>query len=419
MELGEEFEKLFGEMTEELSAIEDTDDEKYEESPIIARVNAILTAGVERRASHIHCEPSEAGYRVRYRVDGVLQDVVVVPKALVNPLISRIKILSNLDVADRRRPQDGRLQILIEGTTIDMMVSVHPTVDGERIVIRPYSEQHRTNDIDDLGMSPRDLASLKSALRNRSGVLLIAGESGSGRTTTLYSALNHLKSSELSVMTAEDPVECSLKEVAQSLIKEKLGFTYSAALRSMMRQDPDVIMVQTLGDPETASLAVQMALGGRLVLGAVHSQCACSALLEMKAMEIAPAQIGSAVRFVLTQKLVRRNCENCIVESPMTAEETRLIDATLAGLSETTVLRRSTGCEQCGGSGYHGRLPVCEILPVSEAIRGALRREAELEELKAIAIDEGMEPLDRSAMRHVVGGSTSMEELLRNFPDVR
>lgn len=410
MELGDDFDDDF--------SIEDVVDEKCEESPIIATVNTILTNAIQRRPSHIHFDPTEAGYRVRYRVDGVLQDIVTVPKAMESAMISRLKILSNLDVAERRRPQDGRLSFAAKSNTVDMMVSVHPTVEGERIVIRPLSVQHRTIDIDKLGMTPRDLASLKCALGYRSGLVLIAGENGEDRTTTLYAALAHLECGELSIMTAEEAVEFSLEGVAQTLIKENLGFTYPAVLRSMMRQDPDVVMVQALGDPETASLAFQMALGGRLVLGAVNTECTCSALMFMKTIGIAPDQMGAAVRFVMAQKLVRRNCENCIVETPMSAEEMRPVEA-LAGFDRAAVLRRSTGCHQCGGSGYYGRFPVCEILSVSGAIRDALRKEAELEELRAVALEEGMEPLGRSAMRQVLEGRTSVEELLRNFPDLR
>jgi type IV pilus assembly protein PilB len=419
LDLGEDpLTELFGDTTGVELDVDIPDDEEFEESPVVKVINGILSESIRQSASHIHLEPSDAGYRIRYRVDGLLREAGAVPSALCNAAVSRVKILSNLDIAERRLPQDGRIAMSIADVHVEWMVSTHPTQGGERIAMRLLTQQSRIMDIEDLGLLPPDLQKLKSALGHKAGVLLVAGSRGSGRTTTLYATLNHLKNSQVSLLTAEDPVECTLEGVGQSQIKSEIGFTYAAALRSIMRQDPDAIMVSALSDPETTGLVMQMGQDGYLLLSAVESESACDALFKLVEQGISATQVGSAVRLVLAQKLVRKNCPACSHHVSASVDELNLCNAVSGGSKRSLTLSRGAGCDACGGSGYRGRLPVCESLFVSRSLCEMLSEGAPLETLQAAAIQGGMEPLSRNAMRHVLEGRVSLEEFMRNFPEV-
>ena len=381
----------------------DTSDE-----PIIRLVDSMLAEAVRMRASDIHIEPGKDALRVRYRIDGVLHDVTSPPRALHGPIVSRIKILSSVNIAEKRLPQDGRLQLSVEGRPLDVRVSTLPAMYGESVVMRLLDRSQPIRGLQDMGMLPEDQTRWEELIRRPHGMMLVTGPTGSGKTTTLYGALSMLNQSDRKLITVEDPVEYQLAGVNQVLVKSSIGLTFAAGLRAMLRQAPDVIMVGEIRDQETAQIAVQAALTGHLVFSTLHTNDAPSAITRLIDMGIAPFLAASTMQGVLAQRLVRRICPACRITDNATAEERVFL-----GPPEIAQLIRSNGCDKCHGSGFFGRIGIFELLGISEKIRQLIVTKATASAIRAAAVQEGMRGLREDGIVKIREGLTTMAEVLR------
>ncbi|HEV2394604.1 MAG TPA: ATPase, T2SS/T4P/T4SS family [Verrucomicrobiae bacterium] len=382
-----------------------------EEAPVIKLANLILVQAVKDRASDIHIEPFEKGLRLRYRIDGVLMDATAPPKTMQLALASRFKIMSSLDIAERRLPQDGRMRIRVGGKDYDLRVSIMPTVHGEKIVLRLLDKSNLSASIDKLGLDSDTFAQFKAAVDAPHGLILVTGPTGSGKTTTLYSALNELNNPIYNIITVEDPVEFQLAGINQVPVKKEIGLTFANALRSILRQDPDIIMIGEIRDTETAEIAVEAALTGHQVLSTMHCNDAPGAIARLDDMGIAPFLISSSVILACAQRLMRRICSHCKepVTYPTKMYQDLLIDPSIF---DGTTLYRGRGCERCKNSGYGGRLAIIEAMSVSDDIRKLIIARANSRELGKVAIGQGMRTLRMVALDRARDGVSTLEQVL-------
>jgi type IV pilus assembly protein PilB len=373
-------------------------------------VNALLLKALKMRASDIHFEVLENDIRTRFRIDGKLTDVLHVPKELKTTLASRIKIMANMDIAERRAPQDGGIKLALgESGTIDFRVSSLPNIYGEKVVLRVLGNAELRDGVDDLGFEDQALEWVREAIANPFGMILVTGPTGSGKTTTLYTILNQLNKDDVNIVTAEDPVEYRLPGITQVNVNPLAGLTFDSSLRSFLRQDPDIILVGEMRDYETAAIAVKAALTGHLVLSTVHTNDAASTVVRLVDMGIEPYLVSSAVKLVISQRLLRRICEHCRTELDMNAlDNTDLNEATRASVE---TLFHGEGCDECGGTGYKGRVPVHEVMSVkTPEMRRAITEGGTEVQVAQIAKREGMVSLSESAIEKVNNGITTIEE---------
>ncbi|MDP9347598.1 MAG: type IV-A pilus assembly ATPase PilB [Gemmatimonadota bacterium] len=405
---------------EDVEVVEDREEEvsvgalaaQVEEAPVVKLINGILTDAVQRGASDIHFECYEKEIRVRYRIDGVLQEIMRPPMKMKAALISRFKILSDLNIAERRVPQDGRLKLRLGTRVIDFRVSTLPTLFGEKIVLRILDMGNLTLDLEKFGMEPRAEQDFMRAIMNPYGMVLVTGPTGSGKTTTLYSALSKINTPEVNIMTAEDPVEYNLHGINQVQIRTEIGMGFPAALKAFLRQDPNIIMVGEIRDIDTGGIAIKAALTGHLVLSTLHTNDAPSTITRMIDMGIEPFNVASAVNLITAQRLARRICSNC--KEPVKYPEEYLLGA---GLKREEVdgvtFYRGRGCDSCGGSGYKGRQGLYEVMAMSPTLRRMILQGASTAELQAQAISEGMLTLRMDGMKKVARGITTLEEVIK------
>jgi type IV pilus assembly protein PilB len=385
---------------------------QVDEAPVVKLINGILTDAVRRGASDIHIEPYERDLRVRYRIDGALQEIMKPPPRMKSALTSRVKILADLNIAERRVPQDGRIKLKIGNRIIDFRVSTLPVLFGEKIVLRILDRGNLALDLEAFGMEPSAERDFIDAVEKPYGMVLVTGPTGSGKTTTLYSALSRLNQADVNIMTAEDPVEYNLNGINQVHVRTDIGMTFAAALRAFLRQDPNIVMVGEIRDLETGGIAVKAALTGHLVLSTLHTNDAPSTITRLLDMGIETFNVASALNLITAQRLVRRICNNC--KSPV-AYESELLEKAgfesedLHGIS----LYRGDGCEACNGSGYAGRQGLYEVMPMSPTVRRLVLDSASTDELRRQAISEGMITLRRDGLLKVIRGITTIEEVMK------
>src|SRR5215510_2307137 len=382
-----------------------------EEAPVIKLANLILVQAVKDRASDIHIEPFEKGLRLRYRIDGVLVDATPPPKQMQLALASRFKIMSSLDIAERRLPQDGRMRIRVGGKDYDLRVSIMPTVHGEKIVLRLLDKGNLSASIDKLGLDVDTFQQFKTAVDAPHGLILVTGPTGSGKTTTLYSALNELNNPIYNIITVEDPVEFQIPGINQVPTKKEIGLTFANALRSILRQDPDIIMIGEIRDTETAEIAVEAALTGHQVLSTMHCNDAPGAIARLDDMGIAPFLISSSVILACAQRLMRRVCSHC--KEPVTYPTKMFSDLNIdPSIMDGVTLYRGRGCERCKNSGYAGRLAIIEAMTISDEIRKLIISRANSREMGKVAIGQGMRTLRMVALDRVRDGLSTLEQVL-------
>lgn len=380
-----------------------------DDAPVIRLINGLIYEAVNRRASDVHIEPHEDNLSVRYRIDGVLQEVLTPSRRLVAPLTSRIKVMARLDIAETRVPQDGRISLSIGGRSIDVRVSTLPSRYGERVTMRLLDTRNALLGLDALGMDPRTLERFRDVLAQPNGITLVTGPTGSGKTSTLYSALSVLNNGERNVMTLEDPIEYGLDGITQTQMHHKVGLTFAATLRAILRHDPDVVMVGEIRDLETAKVAFEFASTGRPVLSTVHTNSAAGAIQRLRDMGIEPYVLAATLKAVIAQRLVRKLCENCRKPHQSTPQERDMF-----GLTELQAPQfwRPTGCMACGHSGYSGRLGVFELITIDSDLRELIRGDGSEDAIQDLAFADH-DSLFRNAGRYVVDGQTSLEEVLR------
>ncbi|MCX7733767.1 MAG: type II secretion system ATPase GspE [bacterium] len=411
MEVSREVEKA-EEIFSSDEIIETTRDilEEKGEAPIIRFVNALFFQAVKRRASDIHIEPAETETVVRMRIDGVLHEVIRVNKVLHEPIVSRVKVISRLDIAEKRLPQDGKIKLKVAGKDIDVRVSTLPTVFGERVSLRILDRTATILKIEELGMEEDIIQKIKNLVKRTYGMILITGPTGSGKTTTLYACLSEINSREINIITIEDPIEYQLKGINQIQVNPKVGLTFAAGLRSILRQDPDVVMVGEIRDGETASIAIHAALTGHLVLSTLHTNDAPSAITRLIDMEIEPYLISSAVFATLAQRLVRKICEKCKKKyKPDTME----LEVLSIPSGELNFAFRGTGCDECFGTGYKGRIGIFELFVIDDEIRELINQKSDSVKLKNAAISKGMRTLREDGILKIKKGITTIQEVAR------
>lgn len=385
------------------------------DSSVIKVLNMILVEALSDGASDIHFEPIEKGLIVRYRVDGILQHKHTLSKEVQVPLTTRLKVLAQLDIAEFRLPQDGRLKLRMAGREIDFRVSTVPVVFGERVVLRILDRSSVFLSLDQLEIRPPILKEIKKYIKSTQGIILVTGPTGSGKSTTLYAALAEIRSNLVNIMTIEDPVEIKLEGMAQIGVNPKIDLTFSKGLRHILRQDPDVIMIGEIRDRETAEIAVQASLTGHLVLSTLHTNDAPSAIARLVDMGVEPYLISSALVGVLAQRLVRRICSNCKTTYKPSKEELKDLQVAELGIDPGTImLSKGKGCEKCYGTGYRGRCGLYELMPITKAIKNQMLISANATDLRQIAISEGMSTLSQEgALLAIKKGITTHEEVLR------
>jgi len=382
-----------------------------EEAPVIKLANLILVQAIKDRASDIHLEPFEKSMRLRYRLDGVLVDATPPPKSMQLALASRLKIMSSLDIAERRLPQDGRMRVKVSGRDFDIRVSVLPTVHGEKVVMRVLDKGNLSASLDKLGLDPDTFQQVKSAVDAPHGLILVTGPTGSGKTTTLYSALNELNSPVYNIVTVEDPVEFQIPGINQVPTKKEIGLTFANALRSILRQDPDIVMIGEIRDTETAEIAVEAALTGHQVLSTMHCNDAPGAITRLDDMGIAPFLISSSVILTCAQRLMRRICSHC--KEPVTYPAKMYQDLNIdPSMFDGVTLYRGRGCERCKNSGYAGRLAIIEAMTVTDEIRKLIIARSSARDMSKVALGQGMRTLRMIALDRVREGLSTLEQVL-------
>ncbi len=382
-----------------------------EEAPVIKLANLIILQAIKDRASDIHLEPFEKVMRLRYRIDGVLIDATPPPKQMQLALASRMKIMSNLDIAERRMPQDGRMRVKVSGKDFDLRVSVLPTVHGEKIVLRVLDKTNLSASIDKLGLDEMTLKQFRQAIDAPHGLILVTGPTGSGKTTTLYSALNELNSPQWNIVTVEDPVEFQVPGINQVPTKKEIGLTFANALRSILRQDPDIVMIGEIRDTETAEIAIEAALTGHQVLSTMHCNDAPGAIARLDDMGIAPFLISSSVILSCAQRLMRRICSHC--KEPVTYPAKMFEDLGIDPVMFDGVqLYRGRGCDRCKNSGYVGRMAIIEAMTITDQIRKLIIARASTREMAKLAVNQGMKTLRMVALDRARDGMTTLEQVL-------
>ena len=405
------------EVLEELEQIDVASLERQSgEAPVIRLVNLMLMSAIQKGASDIHIEPYEKEFRIRFRIDGILYNVMAPPMKFRDAITSRVKIMSKLDIAEKRLPQDGRIKIRFaaEGATkeIDFRVSCLPTLFGEKIVLRLLDKDKLMLDMTKLGFEPESLAKLEVAIGKPWGMVLVTGPTGSGKTNTLYSSIAKINTPETNIMTAEDPVEFNLVGVNQVQVRENIGLNFAAALRSFLRQDPNIILVGEIRDFETAEIAVKAALTGHLVLSTLHTNDAPSTINRLMNMGIEPFLVASSVNLICAQRLVRRICTGCAQDHPHAPQG--LVEAGFTPEEAARVIpKKGSGCDRCNQTGYKGRLGLYEVMEITDELRELILVGASGLELKRKAVEEGMITLRRSGLRKVIDGVTTIEEVVR------
>jgi type II secretory ATPase GspE/PulE/Tfp pilus assembly ATPase PilB-like protein/CheY-like chemotaxis protein len=379
-----------------------------QQKPVVRLVDMIISEGILSRASDIHVEPEEGGVAVRYRIDGVLRQVMKIPRQAGLPLISRIKIMSSLDIADRLRPQDGRARVAVNGQPIDLRVSTLPAQLGEKVVIRILDSRATVKSLDSLGLNPGEADAIKRLLENHEGIMLVTGPTGSGKTTTLYSCINQIKSEGVNIVTVEDPVEYRMQGIVQVQVQEKAGLTFAAALRSILRQDPNVVLVGEIRDKETAQIAVQASLTGHLVLSTLHTNDAANAVTRLVDIGVEAYKIAASLRGVVAQRLMRKLCATC-KEVWMEAPPERL----RRWIPQGTPLYRAAGCPDCAMTGYRGRFSILEILTMTPELERLIAGGDAADRIAEAARRGGMKTLWDSGLAHVARGESTLEELTR------
>jgi type II secretory ATPase GspE/PulE/Tfp pilus assembly ATPase PilB-like protein len=382
--------------------------EEASQRPVVRLVDLILSEGILSRASDIHIEPEEGGFAVRYRIDGVLRQVMKIPRAAGFPLVSRIKIISNLDIADRLRPQDGRARVAVNGVPVDLRVSTLPASLGEKVVIRVLDSRGTVLSLEALGLNTDESDAFRALLTNHEGIILVTGPTGSGKTTTLYSAIRTIQTGKTNIVTVEDPVEYRLQGIVQVQVHEKAGLTFASALRSILRQDPDVVLVGEIRDRETAQIAVQASLTGHLVLSTLHTNDAANAVTRLVDIGIEPYKIAASLRGVVAQRLMRRLCPTC-KEVAVDSIPTKLTRWIPTG----TPLYRAGGCPECAMTGYRGRFSIVEVLTVTPDVERVIGSGATADKIADAARAAGMRSLWESGVAHILRGESSVEELMR------
>ena len=384
------------------------DENNVQQAPIVKLLGQIIEQAVHRRASDIHIEPMENQVRIRFRVDGVLHEAMRHDISLHAALIARIKIVSGLDISEKRRPQDGRATSIVDRQEYDIRVSVLPTVYGEKVVMRLAQKKALTLDKRDLGFPEDELKKFDHILSHPNGLILVTGPTGSGKSTTLYTALNELNVEGVNIITVEDPVEANLNGVNQVQVNEKAGLTFSSALRSILRQDPDIIMIGEIRDQETAEIAVKASITGHLVVSTLHTNSSANTITRLADMGVEPYMIASSLVGIVAQRLVRKVCPFCGEWGPMTEQE-----EAIAGVHFPQI-KHAKGCRQCNNTGYKGRISIHEILMIDKKVREMITKGASVEEIKDYAVQEqGMSALKKSALELVENGTTTVDELLR------
>jgi type IV pilus assembly protein PilB len=403
------------EAAEDLEVVEDQEDEDVkkedlaDDAPVVKLINGLLTDAVKRGASDIHIEPFEYEMRVRYRVDGSLQEVMKPPVKMRAALTSRVKIMAQLNIAERRVPQDGRINLKMGSRVIDFRVSTLPVLFGEKIVLRILDKGNLTLDLKTFGFEPQSEANLLRAIENPYGMVLVTGPTGSGKTTTLYSALSRINQIDVNILTAEDPVEYNLLGINQVLVRNEVGMTFAAALKAFLRQDPNIIMVGEIRDLETGSIAIKAALTGHLVLSTLHTNDAPSTITRMVDMGIEPFNVASAVNLIVAQRLVRRICKECKEQHEYTPEEMHAF-----GIDKAEgPFYKGSGCDTCAQTGYRGRQGLYEVMNLTSPLRREILKGASTEELRDLAVKEGMLTLRMDGMMKVKKGITTLEEIVK------
>lgn len=410
--VSEVMEKAVSKLNKLEDATASTEVQAAEDAPIISIVNSLISQAVKERASDIHIEPQERDVRVRYRVDGVLREVATFPRYTHAAIISRVKIVSEMDIAEKRLPQDGRIKVREAGREIDIRVSTLPTILGEKVVLRILDKKAVILDINQLGFSLDNLKRYKQLYAQSYGMILVTGPTGSGKTTTLYSTLTNISVPGKNIITVEDPVEYRLEGVNQVQVNHKAGLTFANGLRSILRQDPNIIMVGEIRDMETADIAIRAALTGHLVLSTLHTNDAPGAVTRLVDMGIEPFLAASSVLGVVAQRLVRIICPDCKQKYNPPAESPERLFLGLTPTEEIT-LYRGTGCSQCNHTGYRGRMAIQEVMIVSSKVREAINKRASSDEIARVAIDEGMMTMRQDGIQKALQGLTTVEEVMR------
>ncbi len=402
---------------EDVEVVEQEEDEaatqaQIDDAPVVKLINGLLTDAVRRGASDIHIEPFEHEIRVRYRIDGALLEIMRPPLKMKAALTSRVKILSQLNIAERRVPQDGRLKLKMGSRVIDFRVSTLPVLFGEKIVLRILDKGNLTLDLTKFGFEVKAEKDLMKAILNPYGMVLVTGPTGSGKTTTLYSALSRINTPEVNIMTAEDPVEYNLMGINQVLVRTEIGLTFAAALKAFLRQDPNIIMIGEIRDLETGGIAIKAALTGHLVLSTLHTNDAPSTITRMIDMGIEAFNVASAVNLVVAQRLIRRICKDCKAEHQYTDPELSALGTNLESLRKLTFMK-GTGCDTCSGTGYKGRAGLYEVMALSPELRRMILRGASVVEIRDQAVSEGMLTLRMDGMKKIERGITTLEEVVK------
>jgi len=400
-------------LEDDIELVEENDDDDLmgqegQNAPVVKLVNTLLSEAVKQGASDIHIEPYERNMRVRYRIDGVLNQVMEPPVKLKNAIISRLKIMAELDIAERRIPQDGRIKLKIGSKKIDLRVSTLPCIYGEKVVMRILDKGNLNLDLADFGMEQKAIDDIYKAIAAPFGMVLVTGPTGSGKTTTLYSCLSKLNNDGTNIMTAEDPVEYNIDGINQVQVRESVGLTFATALKAFLRQDPNIVMVGEIRDLETGGIATKAALTGHLVLSTLHTNDAPSTINRMMDMGIEPFLVASSTVLIMAQRLVRRICSNCKEEFKLSDEALRDL-----GMAPGTSTYKGKGCDKCNGTGYSGRQGLYEVMPISPAIRELILDRASTTEIRHKAVEEGMLTLRDDGLIKVAKGATTVEEVLR------
>lgn len=386
--------------------------DEVDNSPIVLLVNKIIEQAVNERASDIHIEALEDEVRVRYRIDGAMQEITRYPKDLQSAIVARIKIVSGMNISEKRAPQDGRMTLIFNRVEYDLRVSSLPTTFGEKVVMRIASKSGLNKEKSELGFQEEELKRFDGILKHPHGIILVTGPTGSGKSTTLYTVLNELNGGEVNIITVEDPVEADVDGINQVQVNEKAGLTFASALRSILRQDPDIIMIGEIRDEETASIAVKAAITGHLVVSTLHTNSAASTVTRLEDMGIEPYMVADSVVGIIAQRLVRRLCPKCRVEKQLT--DTDKLRLHLRGDSNPMIYEPSeNGCAYCNNSGYRGRIGVYEIMPITPALREIISRGGGAEEIQNAALKEGLTTLRLGAAKLVLKGITSITEVER------
>jgi len=407
-------------LEEDIEVVEDQEEEDpnalsaaSENAPVVKLVNSLLSDAVKRGASDIHIESYEKSMRVRYRIDGVLQEMMNPPHKMRAAIISRLKIMSELDIAERRVPQDGRIKLKIGEKKVDLRVSTLPCIHGEKVVMRILDKGNLQFDLEGFGMEEKAIQNVLAAVSAPYGMVLVTGPTGSGKTTTLYSCLNRLNTPEVNIMTAEDPVEYNLEGINQVAVRDEVGLTFAAALKSFLRQDPNIVMVGEIRDLETGSIAVKAALTGHLVLSTLHTNDAPATVNRMIDMGIEPFLVASSTNLIMAQRLVRRICKHCKQKVDIPAERKEEL-----GISPDADVYEGVGCPECNDTGYKGRQGLYEVMPITPGIREIILDRGNTTEIRQAAIEEGMLTLRQDGIRNIEKGVTTIEEVLRETADM-